>query len=187
MPLQLLTQRSRLGCVSMPLHGRRRVMPIGAWRRVLGIGVAAVIAALAMGVATARAGDVIVHSGSCEAAGGNTTVPAGSTINMFGGEYEVNSGLVQNWLNDQTTVVSVNGGPSVNIDTLYSAPSLSHPLGGAPDGTWLTSFVYPTGITLANPGDSLTFTITITLAHLLAEQVNGPIGFAIGFPPGTVF
>jgi hypothetical protein len=149
--------------------------------RTICIGVAAIIAALAMGVGTARAGNFVVHFGSCVAFGGNTTVPAGSSISMFAGIFEVNRGLAQNWLNDQTTTVSVNGGPPVNVNSLYGAPTQQ------PDGTWLGVFTYPTGITLANPGDSLTFTMTVTLAHLLAEEVNGPVGFRLGFAPGTVF
>jgi hypothetical protein len=147
---------------------------------------ATAVAAVGIGTATARAGDVVVHSGSC-ANTGSTTVPAGSTISVFGGDWEVNRGVAQHWLNDQTTVISVNGGPSVDISSSYGAPSLSQPYGGAPPGTWLTSFVYPTGVTLANPGDTMSFDITVSLAHPLAEEVNGPAGFLIGFSPGTVF
>jgi hypothetical protein len=43
---------------------------------------------------------------------------------------------------------------------------------------------FPTGITLTNPGDSLTVTFTVSLAHQLAEELNGPVGFALGFQPG---
>jgi hypothetical protein len=53
-----------------------------------------------------------------------------------------------------------------------------------PNGTWLSTWVYPTGITLANPGDTLTFTVTTTLSHLFAEETNGPVGFGLGFLPG---
>jgi len=105
---------------------------------------------------------------------------------MFGGVWDVNRGVLTNLLNDQTTVVSVNSGPQVDISSLYSAPSQTQPFGGAPAGAWLSYWVYPTGITLANPGDTLTFTVTITLQHLLAEELNGPLGFSLGFSPGTV-
>jgi hypothetical protein len=115
------------------------------------------------------------------------TVPAGSTVDMFGGFYEANKGLAIDYLNDQTTVATVNGGPPVNIDSLYTAPGTAQPFGGAPPGTWLSYFVYPTGITLANPGDSLTFTYTFTLKRQFAEQWNGPLARQLGYPPGTVF
>jgi hypothetical protein len=95
--------------------------------------------------------------------------------------------VLTNLLNDQTTVVSVNGGPPVDISSLYSAPGQTQPFGGAPAGAWLSYWVYPTGVTLASPGDTLTFTVTIALHHLFAEEFNGPFGFSLGFPPGTVF
>ena len=147
------------------------------------LAVAAIVAALTMGVSTARAANVVVHWGSCVYGhGGNATVPAGSTISMYAGIQEVNAGLVHNFLNDQFTTASVNAGPPINMNPLYSAPTQ------LPDGTWLSVFTYPTGITLANPGDTMTFALTITLAHNLAEEVNGPAGFSVfGYPPGTVF
>ena len=151
--------------------------------------VASIAAALAIGVGTARAGNVVVvHTGHCVGAlNGYATVPAGSTVDMFMGSYDANKGVVTNWLHDQTSVVTVNGGPPVNVDSLYTAPSTIQPYGGAPQGAWLTYFVYPTGITLANPGDSLTFTFTNTLKHLFAEPFSGPVGFDLGYTPGTVF
>jgi hypothetical protein len=153
------------------------------------LSVASIAAALAIGVGTARAGNVVVvHTGHCVAVlNGNATVPAGSTVDMFGGVYDAYKGVVINYLHDHTTLATLNGGPPVNINSLYTAPSTAQPFGGAPPGTWLSYFIYPTGITLANPGDSLTFTYTDTLNRLFAEPFNGPVPFALGYPPGTVF
>jgi hypothetical protein len=149
------------------------------WTRVLCIGVAATVAALVIGVATAKAGDVVLIPGHCFFAGnGQITEPAGSTIILSWGYNEANYGILHDYLLDQTTTVNVNGGLPVNINSLFSAPVQQ------PDGTWLTTWTYPTGVTLANPGDTMTFTMNVTLARPLAE----PVGFPVyGFPPGTVF
>jgi hypothetical protein len=43
---------------------------------------------------------------------------------------------------------------------------------------------YPTGLTPANPGDSLTWTATATLSHRYAEVLDGRLGFSVGYTPG---
>jgi hypothetical protein len=92
---------------------------------------------------------------------------------------EVNRGMLQSFLNAQNTTLSVNGGPPVNVNSLYG------PMFQNPDGTWQVVLTYPTGITLANPGDSMTVTENVTVDRQVAEELNGPVGFAdFGFFPG---
>jgi len=140
----------------------------------------AAAAALAIGAGTARAANVVVHLGRCLGNGGQATVPAGSTISVFTGFFEVNRGVLQNFFNAQTTTLSVNNGAPVNVNSLYGPPHQN------PDGSWQVDLIYPTGITLANPGDSMTFTENLTLSRQVAEVLNGPVGFAdFGFFPGA--
>jgi hypothetical protein len=74
----------------------------------------------------------------------------------------------------------VNNGAPVNVNSLYGPPHQN------PDGSWQVDLIYPTGITLANPGDSMTFTENLTLSRRVAEVLNGPVGFAdFGFFPGA--
>jgi hypothetical protein len=149
--------------------------------RAICLGVAAVAAALAVGAGTAKAADVVVRFGRCVGSGnGQATVPAGSTISIITGLLEVNRGVLRNFLNAQTTTLSVNGGQPVNVNSLYG------PMFQNPDGTWQVVLTYPTGVTLANPGDSMTVTETLTLDRQVAEVLNGPVGFAdYGFNPGA--
>ena len=64
------------------------------------------------------------------------------------------------------------------------------PVRGA-DGTWTTLVLYPTGVTLANPGDTLTFSVLASLDRPLVEVTNGLDGYTPGLPifwqAGTYF
>jgi hypothetical protein len=135
-------------------------------------------AILAANVAPASAADVPIGTFGCIFGSGQRTVPAGSTIVVRFGDAEVNRGALRNFLNDQTTTVALNGGAPVDVSGLYGAPSQS------PDGTWASIGFFPTGITLASPGDQMTFTFTLSLAHRLAEPLNGPVAWELGFTPG---
>jgi hypothetical protein len=86
--------------------------------------------------------------------------------------------MLQDFLAAQTTTLTLSGGAPIGVSSLYETPSQ------ASNGAWVSRWTYPTGITLAQPGDTLTFTITITLWHLFAEETNGPVGATFGFAPG---
>lgn len=140
----------------------------------------ALLAALSVGVSSAQAADVTVGIGACADAGGQA-VPAGSTIIARFRDFEVNRGVATNYLQAQQTLLSLNGGPAVDISDSYSQPAQ------LPDGEWFVQALYPTGITLVNVGDSLTMTVVVTFSRLFAEPVNGPVGFSLGFSPGPPF
>jgi hypothetical protein len=147
-------------------------------KRLLLTAVATVALATAMlmtGVTPASAADVTINAAGC---GGHVTVPAGSTITVRFSDGEVTRGMLTDWLQAQTTTLTVNGGAPIDVSSLYSAPIQR------PRGDWFSFLTYPTGITLANPGDSMTFTVTATLSHLFAEVFNGPLAFELGFEPG---
>ncbi len=149
-----------------------------------------VLAIAVLGVAysasVASAADVTVGAGGCILAnGGQATRPAGSTITIRWGVSEKNKGISVNYLHAQSTSIVVNGGQPVDVSDSYGVPTLQ------PDGTWVTFVSYPTGVTLANPGDTLTFSVDVSLAHPLAEVTNGLDGFTPGppifNPAGTYF
>jgi hypothetical protein len=126
---------------------------------------------------SAKAADSVVGTGNCILAnGGHVTRPAGSTIVIRNGYQTQNYGLLNVWLGAQTTTLSVNGGPAVDVSDLYAAPVRTG------DGLWLASELYPTGVTLANPGDTLTFRITISVSHFIVDVTNGIEGYEPGKP-----
>jgi hypothetical protein len=122
---------------------------------------------------------VTLPAGHCFfAGGGQISEPAGSTITVSFADDEVNLGVLQNFLQMQTTTLTINGGTPIDVSSRYGAPTQE------PNGAWRSTWTYPTGITLANPGDAMTFTITSKLSRLFAEETNGPVGFSLGFLPG---
>jgi hypothetical protein len=135
-------------------------------------------AILTTAVAPASAADVTVGGFGCILGGHQRTVPAGSTIVVRFGFIDFNRGVLTNLINDQTTTSTLNGGAPIDLSGLYPVPTKN------PDGTWETLAFFHTGITLANPGDTMTFTLTVSFAHELAEELNGPVAFDMGFEPG---
>jgi hypothetical protein len=73
-----------------------------------------------------------------------------------------------------------NGGAAIDGTNLYSHPFF---VPGSPS-LWIAGFDTPTGITLVNPGDSLTFHVTLSHAHPVAEVAPPGPPNIIG--PGTV-
>jgi hypothetical protein len=157
-------------------HGLRRQVAL----------VAALLTMSAVLAGSATAADTFVGTGNCILAnGGHVERPAGSTIVIRNGYQTKNYGLLNVWLGAQTTTLSVNGGAPVDVSNLYGAPTqLSN-------GLWLASETYPTGVTLANPGDTLTFRITISVSHRIADVTNGIEGYDPGKPlfggPGVIW
>jgi hypothetical protein len=138
-----------------------------------------VMAALTVGISAAQAADVSVGLGRCAfLEGGQTTVPAGSTIVVRLRTFEVNRGMVENFLQAQQTTFSLNGGQPIDVSDLYVSPE---PVIG---GGWSAAILYPTGITLAHAGDSLTVAFFVTVTRNLAETQNGPLSFSEGAAPG---
>jgi hypothetical protein len=137
---------------------------------------------LAVSATPAIAADTTISTGTCVlVSGGQVTVPAGSTIFVRYGDADVSRGMVTDWLQAQTTTLTLNGGVPIDVSGLFGPPTQR------PAGDWVSVLSYPTGITLTNPGDSLTFTVTTTLSHLFAEEFNGPVGFEAGYEPGPPF
>jgi len=105
--------------------------------------------------------------------GGHVNRPAGSTIVIRQGFGEFTRGILQDFLNAQFTIVSVNDAPMFDVSDQWSPPAQQ------PDGGWLSRVVVPTGVTLANPGDQMRFTFTLVIAGKVPEVVpgEGPVGF----------
>jgi hypothetical protein len=144
-------------------------------RRRCGLAVV-LVAALAVGASTANAADATVNPFACAVlGGGQATRPAGSTIVVRQGLAEQTRGVLVAVLAAQTTTVTVNGGATADLTDGWSAPQQ------APDGSWTTFVQYPTGITL-EAGQSLTLTLTVTLAHPVPEVLVPPAGGEPGKP-----
>jgi hypothetical protein len=136
------------------------------------VGTCALLAALAVGVLSAQAADVTVGLGACFfQQGGQTTVPAGSTITLRLRNFEANRGMVRDYVQAQQTTFSLNGGAPIDLSGDYSAPAFLN-------GLWFTETTYATGVTLASAGNSLTVDFAVTLSRNFVEQFNGPMTFA---------
>ena len=135
----------------------------------------------AMIASSATAADNVVGATNCLIVnGGQVTRPAGSTIVVRNGFATKTYGLNVDFLKAETTTISVNGGPAVDISNLYGAPM--QPNGGG----WVSNTFYPTGVTLANPGDTMTFTISVSLSHRFADVMADP-GQPLFGGPGVIF
>lgn len=160
-----------------------------------------VLAALSMAVLggrapTARADSVVTVPSFICAAGadpdhpGVVFRPAGSTIVIRSRVAEQTRGTLKSFLNAQTTILSINGGTPIDETNHYSAPFFVPNALGSSIGFWEAGVDTPTGITLASPGDSLTFHLRLSLARLVAEVFNPANGGPAGAPgmigPGTV-
>ena len=115
--------------------------------------------------------------------GGHVTRPAGSTIVIRQGIGEQTLGILNNFLNAETTIASVNDQQMFDVSDQWGAPFLS-------GGAWFTFINAPTGVTLAQPGDSMRFTFALTLSTPVPEIFNPAAGAEPGKPlrngPGLV-
>lgn len=114
---------------------------------------------------------------------GHVTRPAGSTIHIVQGWAAKNRGLLLDYLQAQTTTISIDGGTPVDVSQAYASPTQE---GG---GQYEALLTYPTGRTLA-VGESMSFVLVITLSHQLQdgftledETTHRPLFFG----PGAAF
>jgi hypothetical protein len=147
-------------------------------------GVLVLLTALLALPTVARAQTAVVPAFPCAVIfGGQWTVPAGSDVVVAQRWEAKNIGLVQTFLNAQTTTLAVNGGTPLDISGEYV------PISATPDGTYFTRVAHDTGITL-EAGDSLTFNVVISFSHrvldgftLADETSHRPLFFG----PGVTF
>jgi hypothetical protein len=97
--------------------------------------------------------------------GGETTVPAGSRVVLALGWAATNRGLVQNFLNAQTTTIALNSAAPVDISDSYG------PIESLPDGGFGARIRRDTGLTLA-AGESLQVDGTLAVSHVVPDGVK---------------
>jgi hypothetical protein len=100
--------------------------------------------------------------------GGHVTRPAGSTIIIRQGIAEQAQGILVDFLGGQTTLLSVNDAQMVDVSDQWSGPAQQ------PSGFWLSAVEYPTGVTLAQPGDQMRFTFSLVVGGPVPEAALGP-------------
>lgn len=149
--------------------------------RMRRVGILLAIAATAgIAASSAWADTAYVNPTNCALFhGGQVTVPAGSTITVRQGFSEQTRGILQAFLNSQTSTVSVNGGSPVDVSDQYSTPVETAA------GDFATRVVYPTGITLG-AGESLTIAFTLSLRNVVPEVFNPAGGGEPGKPAFNV-
>jgi hypothetical protein len=134
---------------------------------------------------TAQGNPAVVPAFLCAVVfGGQWTVPGGSDI-VVNQRWEAKTkGLVQDFLNAQTTTLAVNGGPPADVSDFWG------PIAQVPSvGDYRTSTSLPTGVTLAT-GDAMTFDLALAMSHpvldgftLAEEHGRQPLFFG----PGVAF
>jgi DNA-binding beta-propeller fold protein YncE len=125
----------------------------------------------------------VVNAFGCQLNGGQVFRPAGTEIVVRQGWGTSNRGLAMDFIQAQTTTVSVNGGAPVEISDGYNQPQ---PIEGSPS-SWVTRVEYPTGMVLA-PGESMTFRFVWSVSHRLHDGIsfeNGEFGKPLFGGPGT--
>jgi hypothetical protein len=114
------------------------------------------------------------------AEGGECTVPAGSRVVLALGWVATNRGLVQNFLQAQTTTISIDGAAPVDISDSYSA------IEPFPDGGFASRIRHDTGVTLS-AGESLQVDGMLAVSHVVPdgavdETTHRPVFFRPGEP-----
>lgn len=95
--------------------------------------------------------------------GGHRTVPAGSMIVIRNGWISTVFGSQRSFLEAQTSILSVDDGPMVEVSDAYTDPARQA------DERWVTWLRYPTGVTLASPGDSMRFTFALVFDRSVTD------------------
>ena len=139
---------------------------------------------LAIFVAGARAGagtPTFVSPFSCIIThGGSVTRPAGSTIVVRQLIAEQTRGIEQDFVNNQTTMFSLGGAPLTDVSDHWPTPSQVDL--GLPRLVWSSAFTRDTEVTLASPGDSMSFNFSLSLKSAVPEIFNPAIGGDPGQP-----
>ena len=102
---------------------------------------------------------------ACSFGGGQTTVPAGSTVAVTLGLTELTRGSLNSLLQAQTVTATVNGSPIANAGRLWG-PVVPY------EGYGYATFWRYTDGTLANAGDQVSFTFEIILARPWRSSVG---------------
>lgn len=120
--------------------------------------------------------------------GGSVTRPAGSRIVVRQLIAEQTRGIEQDYINQQTTMFSIGGAPLADVSDQWPGPTQAD--FGLPNLVWTSGFTRDTGVTLANPGDSMSFNFSLSLKSAVPEVFNPAIGGDAGQPsfngPGVV-
>jgi ABC-type glycerol-3-phosphate transport system substrate-binding protein len=111
---------------------------------------------------------------SCAFSGG-ATVSAGTPVTLTFAWGDRNRGLVQDYLNAQTTDVTIDGAPVADGSSLY----------GPIDENNLTRWSYATGRSLAS-GESMVVTLDILLSHRIPAGKDDD-GHPLFGGPGSIF
>lgn len=144
-----------------------------ASRTPLLLAICAVLAGIA--ASAARAAVVKVNPFLCQTfQGGSQTVPAGSEITIRQGAAEQTLGILTDFINAQTTTITVNGA-TVDVSNAWPTPEQR------PTGDYASFITYPTGITL-QAGQSLTVVWVTTVSHVVPEVFNPAGGGEPGKP-----
>jgi hypothetical protein len=112
--------------------------------------------------------------------GGGATVPAGAPITVRFSWSSDNLGRARTLLSAASVVVSIDGAPVVDATSDLSAPEWS-----TTAQSWVSTWTYPTGQTLA-ASQSMTVTVDLVLSHPITLQKLDSKGVdRVG--PGSVF
>ena len=162
---------------------------------VSGVSAAAIALALAIAALGLRGGVAHAQSagtptevgvfGCIVGLDGHRTVAAGSTIVIRNGWQTSKVGSAYAFLGAEQSILSVNDGQMVDVSGEYAPPEPDSVFG------WSTWLRYPTGVTLAAPGDTMRFTFTLLfdrpltdLSDLDGDGTPDPVGARAGLAFG---
>jgi hypothetical protein len=109
--------------------------------------------------------------------GGHKTVPAGSTVVIKQAFVDARPGALSAFIKAQTTLVSVNDAQMSDVSGQFPEPT-------AIPGGFGSTLEVPTGVTLADPGDQMRYTFSMTLSTTTAPIPGEP---STQGRPGLVF
>jgi hypothetical protein len=112
--------------------------------------------------------------------GGSVTRPAGSAIVVRQLIAEQTRGIEQDYIKNQTTMFSLGGAPLADVSDQWTTPSQVDL--GLPSLVWASTFTRDTEVTLANPGDSMSFNFSLSLKSAVPEIFNPAIDGEPGQP-----
>jgi hypothetical protein len=100
-------------------------------------------------------------------------VPANTPLTLWFAWASANRGLDMNWINGTELALTINGVSYSNLDSYYQPPGDLHwPTGNELiDSLWAIPWSFPVPFTLA-PGNSFTYTFTITNKHRLTDGAS---------------